>query len=174
MGVPEPERVPTRVWYLVLEELRDPRELPPGARAERAAVPFGPLNRWLYEEVGRDVHWVDRLGWSPERWQASAERVETWLLTDRGTPAGYAELQPFPDRAELAFFGLLPPFRGRGLGGAFLTVVARRALELSGEARRVTLSTCELDGEHARANYAARGFALVREAVEQRGLSGPR
>jgi GNAT superfamily N-acetyltransferase len=167
--VPEPARVtlPTRVWYLELGELRPARApLPAGAGIARAEVPFGPLNRFFYEEVGRDLHWVDRLGLAPERWQAWAEQVETWLVWDRGTPAGFAELARHPGRVDIATFGLLAPFRGRGLGGALLTRVTQRGLEL---ADRVTVNTCELDGPHARAHYEARGFELVREEVEERG-----
>jgi ribosomal protein S18 acetylase RimI-like enzyme len=92
--------------------------------------------------------------------------VETWIAYDRGTPAGYAEIQPLGDRTEIAFFGLLAPFRGRGIGGALLTRATERSLELSD---RVTLNTCELDGPHALRNYEARGFRVVEERVERRG-----
>ncbi len=154
-----------RVWALELTELRPSR-----ARADvrRAQVPFGPLNAFFYAEVGRGLDWSDRLGWDPARWQAWAERVETWLVHDRGTPAGYAELDPAPpgsSTVDLAYFGLLAPFRGRGLGGALLTTALRRALELGD---RVTVSTNERDGEHALANYRARGFVVVGERVERR------
>jgi ribosomal protein S18 acetylase RimI-like enzyme len=158
-------RLPTRVWYLELDELV-PARMPETLRIERAAVPFGPLNRFFYVEIGRDFHWVDRLGWPAERWRLWAERVETWVAYDRGTPAGYAEVQDLGDRAEISFFGLLEPFRGRGIGGALLTRATERALELAGA---VTVNTCELDGEHARRNYAARGFRVVEERVEPRG-----
>ncbi len=156
---------PTKVWYLELDELR-----PAGAEAhvEQASVPFGPLNRFFYVEVGRDFHWIDRLGWTPERWQAWAESVETWIVHDRGTPAGYAELRERPGVQEVAFFGLLEPFRGRGLGGALLTRVVERALERS-DGGIVRLETCELDGPHALDNYRARGFRVVTETVEPRG-----
>ena len=155
----------TKVWYLELDELR-PKSA--DAAIVHAAVPFGPLNRFFYEDVGRDFHWVDRLGWDAARWQRWAERVETWVAYDRGTPAGYAEIQPLGDAAEIAFFGLLAPFRGRGIGGALLTRAAQRGLDLKG---RVTLNTCELDGPHALANYRARGFRVVEERVEPRGRS---
>ncbi len=173
------KRLPTTVWHLAMESpgaLRPAREptADAGVTVARAAVPFGPLNRFFYVEVGRDFHWIDRLGWPVERWQAWAERVETWLLVDRGTPGGYAELVTHDDGAvEIAFFGLLEPFRGRGLGGALLTRVAERARELSGDGGRVLLQTCELDGPHALRNYEARGFEVVRETVEPRGRRLP-
>ena len=163
-------RRPTRVWYL---EMASPNALSrregPGAIV-RSSVPFGALNRFFYLEVGRDFHWTDRLAWTPERWQAWAERTELWLVHDRGTPAGYAELEPRADgTVEVAFFGLLAPFRGRGLGGRLLTRVVERAWELGPE--RVTVNTCELDGPYARGHYEARGFSVVREAIEERRLS---
>jgi GNAT superfamily N-acetyltransferase len=116
--VTEPDLV--RVWTLELTELRPSRA---EADVRRAQVPFGPLNAFFYAEVGRGLDWSDRLGWDAARWQAWAERVETWLVHDRGTPAGYAELDPAPGSStvDLAYFGLLAPFRGRGLGGALLT-----------------------------------------------------
>jgi GNAT superfamily N-acetyltransferase len=162
------ERLPTRVWELELTELRPARAPGPDIAVVRAEVPLGPLNRLFYLEVGRDFHWVDRLGWTAEQWQRWAERVETWVAYDRGTPAGYAEIQVLAARAEIAFFGLLEPFRGRGIGGHLLERATARALELH---ERVTVNTCELDGPHARANYEARGFAVVRETVEPRGRS---
>src|SRR3712207_9116890 len=98
------ERLPTKVWYLELEELRPAREAPAGTRIERAEVPLGAFNRFFYVEIGRDFHWADRLGWPAQRWQLWAERVETWVAYDRGNPAGYAEIQHLEDAAEIAFF----------------------------------------------------------------------
>jgi ribosomal protein S18 acetylase RimI-like enzyme len=141
-----------------------------GVVIARAAVPFGPLNKFFYVEVGRGHHWVDRLTWDEGGWQryAADPKLETWLVWEHGTPAGYAELWKLPrGRWHLAMFGLLPPFRGRGLGGHLLTRVAEHAWREA--AARVTLDTCELDGPHALANYRARGFEVVRQTVEARG-----
>jgi GNAT superfamily N-acetyltransferase len=169
---PSVTRLPTRVWHLELEALR-PSASVADVHVQHAAVPYGALNRFFYVEVGRDFDWIDRLGWTAGRWQAWAERVETWLVLDRGTPAGYAELVSHDDGAvEIAFFGLLEPFRGRGIGGGFLTRMAERASELS-VGGRVLLQTCELDGPHALRNYEARGFRVVREAIEARGRRVP-
>ncbi len=165
------QRIPTRVWYL---EMASPADLrakasPADLDARRSEHPLGALNAWFYAEVGRNFHWVDRAGWTRERWQRWAESTELWLLHVDGTPAGYAELHPVGDTVDLAFFGLLEPFHGRGLGGAFLSRVLERAWAM--EPERVTVNTCEVDGPHARANYEARGFRVVREVVEQRGRS---
>jgi GNAT superfamily N-acetyltransferase len=171
--VSEPIRVDTTVWFLELDELRPSRA---EARVEHAAVPFGPLNRMFYTEIGREFDWTDKEGWSRERWQSWAERVETWVVSDRGTPAGYAELGRRVGRdgvVEIETFGLLAPFRGRGLGGALLTRATERALELAGPGGLVSVNTCELDGPHALANYEARGFRVVREEIQKRGRRQP-
>ncbi len=166
-------RLPTHVWYLALaspDGLRPARDPGPDVVVARADVPVGALNAFFYAEVGREFHWIDRLVWSRERWQAYAARpeLETWLVSDRGTPAGYAELEAQPNGAQhVAMFGLLEGMRGRGLGGHLLTRVVQRGWKRG--ATEVTLNTCELDGEHALAHYRARGFEVVREADEMRG-----
>jgi GNAT superfamily N-acetyltransferase len=166
-------REPTRVWYL---EMHAPDALRParaaaGIEVVHAALPLGALNRFFYEEVGRAHHWIDLLTWPAASWQSFAEQVETWIAWDRGTPAGYAELKPDGAGAiDIAHFGVLPSFHGRGIGGHLLTEVIRRAWALG--PNKVTLNTCELDGERALPNYLARGFEVVREAIEQRGRAG--
>jgi GNAT superfamily N-acetyltransferase len=153
------------------DALRPARDPGPGVVVARAEIPVGALNAFFYAEAGREHHWVDRLGWPPGRWQAYAERpeVETWLVSDRGTPAGYAELETQPGGTvqDVAFFGVLAPLRGRGLGGHLLSEVVARAWARGAE--RVTVNTCELDGPHALGHYRARGFEIVREATESRG-----
>ena len=165
-------RFPTRVWHLAMESqdalrpARDPGEL---VTVARAGIPLGSLNRFFYAEIGREHHWVDRLPWSAEEWQRYAERrtLETWIVSDTGTPAGYAEIEARPDGSRyVAMFGVLPRLRGRGLGGHLLTCVARRAWEVG--ASGVTLDTCELDDPNALAHYRARGFVVARESVEPR------
>ena len=168
-------REPTRVWHLAMPSpgaLRPARDPGPGVTVMRAEVPLGAFNRFFYVEVGRDHHWVDRLPWTPEQWHAYAARpaLETWVVYDRGTPGGYAELEAKPGGEQrVNFFGLLPAMQGRGLGGHLLTEVVRRGWARG--AQTVGLDTCELDGPHALANYRARGFEVLREGVEPRGRS---
>lgn len=170
-------RAPTRVWHLAMDSpaaLRPARDPGPQVTVMRAEVPVGALNRFFYVEVGRAHHWVDRLGWTPDQWQAYAARpaLETWVVYDHGTPAGYAELESKPDGSQrVNFFGLLPAMQGRGLGGHLLTEVVRRGWARG--AATVALDTCELDAPHALANYRARGFEVLREGVEPRGRSEP-
>jgi len=114
----------------------------------------------FYREVGADWFWVDRLPWSDEQWSGWAERPGHHLLELRldDEPAGYAELDEQGDGSvELAYFGLLRDFIGRGLGGWLLEQALLRAREIPGVSR-VWVHTCTLDGPAALANYRARGM----------------
>ena len=74
------------------------------------------LWRFLYTEVGREYHWVDRLTWADEEIRAylADPALELWVLRVAGEPAGYFELRTQADGSvEVAYFGLLPAFVGR-------------------------------------------------------------
>ena len=163
--------VPVVTTYLELTDTAALRPARPPRGAAGAAItlvdpPDGALNRRLYLEVGRDHAWTDHLARDDAWWQAHAEAVETWLLTVDGEPAGYAELEPQPDGdVEIAYFGLLTAFHGRGLGGHLLTWALRRGLELGA---RVRVHTCTLDGPYALANYEARGMRPYRREITPR------
>lgn len=145
-------------------------------RTVRAEVPSPEFSRFLYTAVGGDVHWTDRLGWSHARWRAFLERpgVETWVAWDRGTPAGFVELDPQDEGVvEISYFGLLPAFRGRRIGGRLLTLGTARAWDLAerwpGRAptRRVWVHTCSKDGPYALENYRRRGFRVFATDVAE-------
>jgi GNAT superfamily N-acetyltransferase len=139
-----------------------------GFEVRRAEVVSPELNRFLYSAVGGGWYWIDRLSWSYERWLEWLDRpeVETWVAYVSWTPAGYFELESQPGGSvEIAYFGLLPRFVGRGLGGALLTEAVRRGFEMG--ARRVWVHTCTLDHPGALANYLARGFRQFKEEVHE-------
>lgn len=164
---PYPAATTVTTWYLAMErpeELRG-RTAPEGDIAVmRATIPSPAFNRFLYTAVGGDWHWTERLDWDNDRWQRYLARpqVETWVAYLSGTPAGYFELEAQQDGdVEIVYFGLLPAFVGRGLGGYLLTVGVQRAWAMG--ASRVWLHTCSLDSPPALANYRARGFRIYRE-----------
>jgi GNAT superfamily N-acetyltransferase len=133
----------------------------------RVDIPCPELNRFLYTAVGGRWWWYSRLSWDYARWLAYLDRLEleTWVAYVSGTPAGYFELERQHDAAvELAYFGLLPRFIGKGIGGNLLTAAITRAWEVG--ARHVWVHTCTLDHPQALSNYQARGFRIVR--VEER------
>ncbi|MFD8567778.1 GNAT family N-acetyltransferase [Streptomyces sp. NPDC057694] len=159
---------------------------PPGGdavRVVRAEVPSPEFSRFLYASVGGDIHWIDRLGWTYAQWQEQLGRPgsETWVAYENGTPAGFVELQTHDDGVvEIAYFGLIPAFRGRRIGGHLLSYGIARAWDLAERwpgrmpTKRVWVHTCSLDGEHAMANYQRRGFRLFRtEVAEEPDVATP-
>ncbi len=145
-----------------LDALR-PAARRPAAELVRARRPSPELNRYFYTSVGGDHAWRDRLDWTWDEWLDTIARpgYETWYLTVEGTPAGYFELDAtrLPG-CTIAYFGLVPAFAGRGLGGWLLEQAVRRAFALG--CSRVEVETCTLDGPTALPNYLARGFTVVR------------
>jgi len=154
-----------------------PATAPEGdVRIVRAEVPSPEFSRFLYASVGGDIRWIDRLGWTYAQWRDHLTRrgVETWVALDRGTPAGYVELEAQDEGVvEIVYFGLLPAFRGRRIGGHLLSQGASRAWDLADRwpglspTKRVWLHTCSKDGEHAMDNYLRRGFTLFDTKVEE-------
>lgn len=146
-------------------ELSDPSDLN-AARVDDESVRIDRLVdcpasffRYLYTEVGQKYHWVDRRGWTDEEIRAYLARpgVSLWVMYYAGSPSGYFELSRDEDGStELAYFGLLQEFIGRGLGKHLLSFAVERAW-LDG-AKRVWVHTCTLDEPAALPNYLKRGF----------------
>jgi ribosomal protein S18 acetylase RimI-like enzyme len=199
-GTREPGGGATRTvttWFLEqtapgdLVGARMPDE-PSGLRIMRAELPEPAFSRFLYSEVGRDVEWTDRLPWPRERWLEWLSRpgVETWVAYERGTPAGYIELDGATrdtsgrgarpgSTVEVSYFGLLPGFRGEGIGKRLLTYGVRRAWDMAErwEGRpptgRVWLHTCSKDGPYALRNYQRRGFRVFAKEVATEPVPAP-
>jgi GNAT superfamily N-acetyltransferase len=136
------------------------------ARIERVAECPPSFFRYLYAAVGGRYHWVDRLPWTDDdiRRYLATPGVSLWVLWSGGAPAGYFELKRDDDvSTEIAYFGLLTEFIGRGLGKYLLTEAVREAWNQG--ARRVWLHTCTLDDAAALPNYKARGFKPFKEEV---------
>jgi len=131
--------------------------------AQRPTVAF---YRFLYDAVGRDFQWVDRTMMSDDALGAIVydDRVEVHVLYADGTPAGYAELDRRTDgQIELAYFGMMPEFRGKGLGRYFLNWAVAKAWSYDPE--RVWVHTCELDHPAALPTYLGAGFAVYYEQI---------
>jgi GNAT superfamily N-acetyltransferase len=159
-------------------EMRDPSHLVPAplpdAECRIECVLDCPPAFWrfLYTEVGRDHHWVDRLPWSQDEIQEylADPNITLWLLTAWGAPAGYCELRHDGEGGvEVAYFGLLKHFHGRGLGGHFLTEVVRRAWNYN--PKRVWVHTSTFDHSAALPNYLKRGFRVYK-TENDRGRAG--
>ena len=126
------------------------------------------LSRRLYHEVGEAYHWVDRLAWTDTELDAYLTQAGfgVWLMRYDRKVAGFFELRTDADKSiEIALFGLLTEFVGRGLGKHLLSCAVDEAWVMG--ASRVWLHTCTLDSPVALPNYVARGFVPYRkEAYE--------
>ncbi len=71
--------------------------------------------------------------------------TEIEVLYADGSPAGFFELDlsRLPHRAEIRYFGLVPEFQGRGLGGFFLSCAIDAAWAHDPE--KLTINTNTLD-----------------------------
>jgi GNAT superfamily N-acetyltransferase len=150
-------------------ELRSPEQLRP-APTDDPTVEFVRRQgiavdhyRRLYQTVGDRWYWRDRNAWSDERMAAylASPNIYVWEALVGGETAGFFEIERHDDGGiEIAYFGLVSEFIGRGLGKAMLTRAAQEAWALGGSL--VWLHTCTLDSPHALPNYKARGFVETR------------
>jgi GNAT superfamily N-acetyltransferase len=168
------QETPLVTTYL---EMRSPKQLRPkhaGAQfqvREKTERDWR-FNRDLYLRVGVQWLWVDKRPWRDEQWQqyASMSELHTFAAYYDDKLAGYYELRRDEEsEVEIAYFGLLPEFIGRGLGGALLTSAIEQAWSCrAGIApTRVWVHTCNRDHPQALANYQARGMVIykVEEAL---------
>jgi len=126
------------------------------------------FNRDLYFRVGERWDWIDRRPWTDEQWKEYAEAagLRTFAGYYDDALVGYYELRR--DReggVEIAYFGLLPEWIGRGLGGALLTSAIEGGWRMEPNTSRVWVHTCNRDHPQALANYQARGMIVYK--VEQ-------
>ena len=139
----------------------------------RAHKPPLPFYRFLYNTVGEDWLWYER------RLMADAElariigdeAVEIYVLYADGAPAGFAELdRRARGEIELAYFGIMPFFIGRGLGRYLLAWAIEQAW--SYEPGRFRVNTCTLDHPKALPLYQQLGFKPYKQ--EHKVIDDPR
>jgi len=154
-------------------EMKSPSRLETGIQAagdvriERMdSVDLG-YYRYLYQSVGENYRWRDRLVMPNSELRAilSSSKTHIYVLYVSGAAAGYIELNQDGSSTEVAYFGLREEYHGRGLGKYLLNYGVQKAWELE-TTRRVWLHTCNLDGPHALANYKKRGFSVYMEERE--------
>ena len=162
-----------RVTYL---EMTDAARMRPKACSDRQfrivedEVGNWRINREMYQRVGRDFQWQDKLPWSDDRWRSYVEDpgLRTFVAYHGDELAGYFELLNREGEVEIAIFGLVRECIGKGFGGPLLT----RALEEAWAMKptRVWVHTCSLDHPGALANYQARGMEPYR--TENQKMTG--
>lgn len=169
----------THLLLLSRDHLKPPR--PPADPADIFLLthPVPQFARFLYTTVGKTCLWSTRLTWPDAQWARHFEdpHHELWLAWRHEGPIGFAELlgQDIDGKCgsevEIAYLGLLPQFRGEGLGRQLLWAVADAAWEMPGRIPgmapvcRVRLDTRSLDSPCAVPNYISRGFKIDRTSV---------
>jgi GNAT superfamily N-acetyltransferase len=156
-------RIETIVTYL--EMTSDPHHfVPPPANLKlvllKCEQPTIHFYRYLYDAVGGSLHWIDRRSLSNEGLAALIhdEMVDVYVLYVGGAPAGFFEVDHRKsDDVELKYFGLVPEFRGRGLGKWLLNEAIGCCWQHA--PIRVIVDTCTLDAPAALPLYQKMGFS---------------
>lgn len=163
-AVEQADEIEVTITYLEMREApkRAPAPMPhTGSKIAllRAVQPGVGFYRYLYNAVGAPWRWYERNQLADADLAAIIHdaQVEIYVLYCDGVPAGYAELD-FREKGavELAYFGLIPGYIGRGLGGYMLDW----AIDTAWTRRpgRVWVHTCTLDHPAALAVYQKAGF----------------
>lgn len=135
-----------------------------------------PELRWyraLFRRIGSDWLWASRLEWSDEQLAATLHdrHVEIFAALPEGAGApenaiGLVELDlRYPPNCEIAFFGLVPGFTGKGFGRVMMDFALARAWAAPG-VTRVWIHTCTLDDPLALPFYMRSGFRAFTRQVE--------
>lgn len=133
-------------------------------RAERPTLSF---YRYLYNTVGEKWLWYERRMLDDAALGAIIHdpKVEILVLYVDGVPAGYGELdRRLADEVELALFGLVPDFIGRGFGRYFMAAAVDAAWR--GGPSRVWLHSCNFDHPKALQAYQRAGFVPYKQDVQ--------
>ena len=156
-------RIKITTWYLDYQGPQLSLPLwPQDVVLTEAQLPSPELSQFLFCAVGHHWRWFSRLSWDYQQWldYVSSAQVRTFVLYQKGTPAGFVELRQHDDLSvELKFFGLLPAFIGKGLGK--LLAQAAIALAQQWQASRVWVHTCSEDHPSALKTYQQAGFSVV-------------
>ncbi|SNY52463.1 Ribosomal protein S18 acetylase RimI [Arsukibacterium tuosuense] len=156
--------------------------LPENCLLMEATVASPELSQFLFTAVGNHWQWFSRLSWDYQQWLSylSNESVRTWVLYQRGTPAGFIELNYHADSqqgpsVELKFFGLLPAFTGQGLGPKLLQAAIALGQQwltgstpdtIAGTSANVWVHTCSDDHPAALPTYQKAGFVIYRTSKD--------
>ncbi len=131
------------------------------------------LNKFFYKQIGKKYQWIDRLVWSDTTWQKYThnKNLKTYVLKKKNDFVGYFELifNKELGNCEIAYFGIIEEFFGKGFGGFMLSEAIR--LGFLEKVKRVWVHTCSLDHPNAILNYQARGMKIFKnETLERKAI----
>ena len=123
------------------------------------------LNKFLYKQIGKKYHWIDRLEWTDQKWidYVSNKGLLTFVLQNKEDVVGYFELLVHYNKKEIeiAYLGILEEYFGKKLGGYLLTEAIKKSFCKG--INRIWLHTCSLDHKNALNNYLSRGMKIFKE-----------
>ena len=125
------------------------------------------LNKFFYKQIGRKHQWVDRLIWQDKNWMdyVSNKNLKTFILQKNDEYVGYFELIFHKNECEIAYFGILEEYIGRGYGGFLLSEALKIGFK---NANRIWVHTCTLDHPNAIENYKSRGMKVFKTEILKR------
>ena len=108
--------------------------------------------------------WSMRLDWPALKLIEHFNRpdVDLWYALENDRPVGLVELETAPEGAEIAYLGVVPEARGRGVGRALLAVAAAHAFARGAHQLKVRAHDHE---KAAMALYERLGFTLADAVV---------
>ena len=125
------------------------------------------LNKFFYKQIGKRHQWVDRLIWQDKDWlkYVSNENLRTYIFKRENDLVGYFELVFNNNDCEIAYFGILEEFIGKGYGGFLLSEALKIGFK---SASRIWVHTCSLDHPNAIENYKSRGMKIFKTEILKR------
>lgn len=174
------ERVSYTVTYLEMQA-RPATPIPPMPAGPllaliRAGAPPAHYFLYLYRAVGAEFEWTDWLARPEAELEAflGDGQVDLFTLLVDGWPGGFFVLDTREaGLCDLAYFGLVPEARGRGLARWLLASAVHMGWDRPG-VRRMTVNTNTLDHPRAITLYQWAGFVPVRREEHSRILTRPR
>ena len=125
------------------------------------------LNKFFYKQIGKKHQWVDRLTWQDKNWTeyVSKKNLKTFILREKNDYVGYFELIFDKNICEIAYFGILEEYIGKGYGGFLLSEALTIGFK---NANRIWVHTCSLDHPNAIENYKSRGMKVFKTEILKR------
>tara|TARA_B100000945_G_scaffold65170_1_gene48693 strand:+ start:33 stop:536 length:504 start_codon:yes stop_codon:yes gene_type:complete len=125
------------------------------------------LNKFFYKQIGKKHEWIDRLIWQDKNWMdyTSDKNLKTFVLQNNNDLIGYFELIFNGNDCEIAYFGILEEYIGKGYGGFLLSEALRIGFKNS---KRIWVHTCSLDHPNAIENYKSRGMKIFKTEILKR------
>ena len=150
-----------------INELKAKRTLSDDFTLSEAEKSKFDLNKFFYKQIGKKHQWIDRLIWQDKNWieYVSNKNLKTFILQKNNDFVGYFELLFNKNECEIAYFGILEEFIGKGYGGFLLSEAIRIGFK---NANRIWVHTCSLDHPNAIENYKSRGMRVFKTEILKR------